>query len=132
MKTIDFGLKNNWSYFIDFAEKELGNSSFPTLYFVYEEDDCGDEVHIFDDHSDLDKWLAEEFWRRERYDTNNMEESMDDFFIWKVVSESDFKRLSNLYEGAKLTPISVNGERYYRKKIAVAVEPTVNVSTNFY
>ncbi|MGR5899359.1 hypothetical protein ACT7C8_17010 [Bacillus cereus] len=31
-------------------------------------------------------------WQWERYDTRNVEESMDDVFVWKLISESDFKR----------------------------------------
>lgn len=41
------------------------------------------------------------FWQWERYDTRNVEESMDDVFVWKLISESDFKRLDTLYKGAR-------------------------------
>ena len=41
------------------------------------------------------------FYQWERYDSRNIEDSMDDVFVWKLISESDFKRLDTLYEGAK-------------------------------
>ena len=72
------------------------------------------------------------FYQWERYDSRNIEDSMDDVFVWKLISESDFKRLDTLYEGARKTSIEIEGERYYRKLIKVSVEPAVVVSTNFY
>ena len=41
------------------------------------------------------------FYQWERYDSRNIEDSMDDVFVWKLISESDFKRLDTLYEGAR-------------------------------
>lgn len=131
MKVLDLGLKSNWIAFKDFVKTQKQHT-FSTFYFVYEEDDCGDEVVIFTSHSDLDEWLEKTFWNRERYDTNDLESSMDDFNVWKLIPESEFKRLPTLYKGAKETSIEVDGEKYYRKLISISVEPTVNVSTNFY
>ncbi|MDM5235488.1 hypothetical protein QUF83_04525 [Bacillus cereus] len=127
------GLKSNWEAFKEFVKREgKGISSLIDYYFVFTEDTCGDEAYIFTTHSDLDDWLSEMFWQWERYDTRNVEDSMDDVFVWKLISESDFKRLNSLYKGARKTSIEIDGERYYRKLIKVAVEPTVIVSTNFY
>ncbi|HHT7001714.1 TPA: hypothetical protein ACTZ1F_006530, partial [Bacillus cereus] len=134
VRSLDWGgLKSNWEAFKEFVQREgKGTSILTEYYFVFREDDCGDEAYIFTTHSDLDDWLSEMFWQWERYDTRNVEESMDDVFVWKLISESDFKRLDTLYKGARKTSIEINGERYYRKLIKVSVEPTVVVSTNFY
>lgn len=131
MKTFDFGLKSNWKAFKEFVQTQKEHR-FRTYYFVYEEDDCGDEVKVFESHSELDEWLEETFWRRDRYDTNDLESSMEDFNVWKLIPESDVRRLESLCKGAKKTSIVINGETYFRKLIPVSVEPTVNVSTNMY
>lgn len=131
MEVFDFGLKSNWKAFKEFVQSQKEHT-FRNYYFVYEEDDCGDEAVAFTSHSDLDAWLEKTFWNRERYDTNDLESSMNDFFVWKLFSESDVKRLSSLCKGAKKTSISINGQAYYRKLIPISVQPTVNVSTNIY
>lgn len=131
MKVFDLGLKGNWRAFKEFVESRKKDITV-TYYFVIEEDDCGDEAVVFTNHSDLDKWLEKTFWDRERYDTRNLEDSMDDFKVWKLIPESDVKKLESLYEGSKLTSIVFEGERYFRKLISVSVEQTVVVSTNFY
>lgn len=131
MKTFDLGLKENWRAFKEFVESRKMDS-ITTYYFVIEEDDCGDAACVFTDHSKLDEWLSETFWRRERYDTRNLEDSMNDFKVWKLISESDFERLNTLYKGARKTTIVIEGERYFRKLIQISVEPTVTVSTDFY
>lgn len=87
---------------------------------------------MFTSHSDLDEWLSKKFWEWERYDTRNIEDSMDDIYVWKLISESDFKRLSSLHEGSIKTSIEIDGEKYYRKLIPVSVETTVIVSTSSY
>lgn len=125
------GLKSNWRAFKELVEGKH-QDYLTKYYFVFREDDCGDEAYAFTSHSDLDEWLSKKFWEWERYDTSNIEESMNDIFVWKLISESDFKRLSSLYKGARKTGIEIDGERYYRKLIPVSVEPTVVVSTNFY
>lgn len=132
MKVFDCGLKENWKAFKKFVESHESRSSLETYYFVFEEDDCGDEAVVFTTQGDLDEWLEKTFWDRERYETSNLEDSMYDFHVWKLISESDFKRLDALYKGAKLTSIVIKGEKYFRKKISVDVEQTVTVSTNFY
>ncbi|MEI5893139.1 hypothetical protein DXB51_14755 [Bacillus cereus] len=127
------GLKSNWEAFKEFVKREgKGSSSLIDYYFVFTEDTCGDEAYIFTTHSDLDEWLSEMFWQWERHDARNLEDSMEDVLVWKLISESDFKRLNTLYKGARRTSIEIDGERYYRKLIKVAVEPTVVVSTGFY
>ncbi|MGG2091315.1 hypothetical protein AB1283_00930 [Bacillus sp. S13(2024)] len=131
MRVFDLGLKDNWRSFKEYVESRKKDSS-TIYYFVYQEDNCGDEVYIFTSHSGLDEWLQQKFWDWERYDTRNLEDSMDDVKVWKLVSESDFKRLNTLYKKAKETMIVINGEKYYRTPIAISVEPTVIVSTNFY
>lgn len=131
MKLFDLGLKENWRAFKEYVES-FDSDPLTEFYFVIEEDDCGDEACVFTSHSDLDEWLEKTFWKRERYDTRDLEDSMDDFKVWKLISESDVKRLKNLYEGAKPTSITIDGERYFRKQILVNVEQTVTVSTNFY
>lgn len=131
MKVFDLGLKENWRAFKNFVES-YDKDPITEFYFVIEEDDCGDEACVFTSHSDLDEWLEQTFWKRERYDTRNLEESMDDFKVWKLVSEKDVKRLDTLYEGSRRTQIVIDGERYFRKLISISVEPTVVVSTNFY
>lgn len=57
---------------------------------------------------------------------------MDDFKVWRLISESDVSRLKTLYRDSRPTSIAIDGERYFRKLIPVCVEPTVIVSTNFY
>ncbi|WP_420909341.1 hypothetical protein [Aneurinibacillus migulanus] len=131
MKVFSLGLKNNWRAFKEYVEAQK-KDSINTYYFVFEEDDCGDEAHVFTSHSELDEWLSKMFWQWERYDANNLESSMDDVNVWKLVSENDFNQLSTLYKGARKTSIVIDGERYFRKLIPVNVEPTVIVSTNFY
>lgn len=132
MKDFDYGLKENWKAFKRFVESHESHSLLTTYYFVYEEDDCGDEAVAFTSQGDLDEWLERVFWDRERYEMSNLEDSMYDFHVWKLVSETDFKRLDLLYEGAKPTSIVIKGRKYFRKKISVDVEQTVVVSTNFY
>ncbi|WP_270343853.1 hypothetical protein [Bacillus mobilis] len=134
VRNLDWGgLKSNWEAFKEFVQREgKGISKLTDYYFVFREDDCGDEAYIFTTHSDLDDWLSEMFYQWERYDSRNIEDSMDDVFVWKLISESDFKRLDTLYEGARKTSIEIEGERYYRKLIKVSVEPAVVVSTDFY
>lgn len=134
MRVLDCGgLKSNWESFKELVQREgKGTSILTDYYFVFREDDCGDEVFVFTTHSDLDEWLQKMFWEWERYDTSDMEEAMDDVHVWKLISESDFKRLGSLYKGAKKSSIVIGEERYYRKLIPISVEPTVIVSTNFY
>ncbi|UAT31946.1 hypothetical protein K7T73_06925 [Bacillus badius] len=131
MEVLDFGLKSNWRAFKEFVQSRK-RDFLTTYYFVIEEDDCGDEACIFTSHDELDEWLSKTFWNRERYDTNNLEDSMDDFKVWKLISETDVNRLDTLYEGSRPTSMVIDGERYFRKLIPVSVEPTVIVSTNFY
>ncbi len=132
MRTLDLGLKSNWREFKEFVEthKERGFST--TYYFVVEDDDYGDEARVFVDHDDLDEWLEQSFWEWERYDTRNLDESMDDVRVWMLIPESEVNRLKTLYEGSRQTSIVKDGERYFRKLMPVSVEQTVVVSTNWY
>ncbi|PEU21324.1 hypothetical protein CN526_26955 [Bacillus wiedmannii] len=134
MRDLDLGgLKSNWEAFKEFVQREgKGTSILTTYYFVFSEDTCGDEANVFTSHSDLDEWLSKMFWDEERYESRNVEDSMEDVKVWKLIAESEFKRLNTLYEGSRKTSIEIDGERYYRKLIPVSVEPTVVVSTNFY
>ncbi|EJS72919.1 hypothetical protein [Bacillus cereus] len=132
MRDLDLGgLKSNWRAFKEMVESKH-KDFLVTYYFVFSEDDCGDEVYVFTSHSDLDEWLSKMFWDWERYESRNVEDSMEDVKVWKLIAESEFKRLNTLYKGARKTSIEIDGERYYRKLIPVSVEPTVVVSTNFY
>jgi hypothetical protein len=131
VKHLDIGLKDNWKEFKDIVQRGSFKSVLTTHYFVFNEDDC-DEAYVFHDHDDLDKWLAQSFWDRDRYDTSNLEDSMDDYKVWKLISESEVNRLKTLYKGSKPTSIVINGERYYRKLIPISVEPTIIISTNWY
>ncbi|PEB54641.1 hypothetical protein COO03_04550 [Bacillus sp. AFS098217] len=132
MEILDLGgLKSNWRAFKELVESKH-KDYLTTYYFVFREDDCGDEAYVFTSHSDLDEWLSKKFWEWERYDTRNIENSMDDIYVWKLISESDFKRLSSLHEGSTKTTIEIDGEKYYRKLMPVSVETTVIVSTSSY
>ncbi|MED0973555.1 hypothetical protein [Bacillus paramycoides] len=132
MRDLDLGgLKSNWKSFKELVENKH-KDYLTNYYFVFREDDCGDEAYVFTSHSDLDEWLQKMFWEWERYNTRNIENAMDDVLVWRLISESDFKRLKTLYKGAKKTSIVIGEERYYRKLIPVSMEPTVIVSTNFY
>lgn len=131
MKVIDLGLKHNWRAFKEFVQTHKQEFS-TNYYFVIHEDDCGDEVNIFTDHEKLDGWLSRLFWDWGRYDTNNLEDSMDNLKVWMLIPESKVQRLSNLYKGSRKTSIVKNGERLYRKLIPVSVEQTIIVSTNWY
>lgn len=64
--------------------------------------------------------------------TNNVQESMDDFIVWKLVSETDVVRLGSLYEGSKKTDIVFKGKKYYRKLLKVHAEPSIDIFTNWY
>lgn len=132
MEVFDYGLKSNWREFKNFVERYDEKRLSTTYYFVIDEDDCGDEVNIFTSHSELDDWLEKMFFEWERYDTSDLEESMNDVNLWMLIPESDVKRLSTLYKGSKPTSIVKGGEKYFRKLIPVSVEQTVIVSTNWY
>ncbi|WP_018764098.1 hypothetical protein [Bacillus sp. 105MF] len=134
MRELDLGgLKSNWKAFIEFLQKEgKNNSVLTTYYFVYKEDTCGNESYIFTNHSNLDEWLSKMFWEWGRYEIKNVERSMENVNVWKLVVESEVKRLRTMYKGARKTSIVIDGEKYYRKLVPVIVEPSVNISTNFY
>ncbi|PFR60375.1 hypothetical protein COK36_12685 [Bacillus cereus] len=127
------GLKSNWKAFKGFLQKEgKNNSVLTTYYFVFKEDTCNNESYIFTSHSDLDEWLSKMFWEWGRYEIENVESSMGDVNVWKLVVESEVKRLRKMYNGVRKTSIVIDGDKYYRKLVPVIVETSVNISTKFY
>ncbi|AMQ06764.1 hypothetical protein [Sporosarcina psychrophila] len=132
METCDLGLKSNWSEFKEFVQSHNEKRYSTIYYFVVEDDDHGDEAKFFTDHDELDKWLAQSFFDWERYDTRNLEDSMEDIRVWMLIPESEVTRLKSLYEGSRKTSIVKDGELYFRKLMPVSVEQTVIVSTNWY
>lgn len=132
MEVFDYGLKGNWRKFRNFVKNHDGDDITTTYYFVIKEDDCGDEAKIFTSHIELDEWLEQFFWDSERYDTDNLEDSMNDVNVWMLIPKSRVNRFKNLYKNSKPTTIVKDGEQYFRKLIPVNVEATVEVSTNWY
>ncbi|MEB5480874.1 hypothetical protein P8825_15010 [Shouchella clausii] len=124
------GLKGNWKAFKGFVES-FNEKPIPGFYFVIEEDDCGDSAHVFDNYYDLDRWLEKIFWERERYDARSLDESMDDFKVWKLIPQSEAEKYSSLYKDARKTNIFIKGERQFRKLVTVNVQETIIVSADF-
>ncbi|MDA2331293.1 hypothetical protein PDN49_30440 [Bacillus cereus] len=54
VRNLDWGgLKSNWEAFKEFVQREgKGISKLTDYYFVFREDDYGDEAYIFTTHSD--------------------------------------------------------------------------------
>ncbi|MCY8946257.1 hypothetical protein [Bacillus atrophaeus] len=124
------GLKSNWREFVDFV-KSNGTGAFLEYFFVFHEDEC-DEAYIFEDSLELDKWLEQEFWDgcHCHYEARDLETSMDEWKVWKLVSDSDVERWPTLHDKAKKTAIVIDGEKFYRKPVSISVEQTVLVSAS--
>ncbi|AXQ67838.1 hypothetical protein KIOSHI_220 [Bacillus phage Kioshi] len=132
MEKYTFGFKENWRDFLDFAERTVSKDYWwGDLYFLYHEDD-GEDAYAFANTGELDEWLEKMFWDGCHYESSDIETSMDEFKIWKLVSESDVKKFTSLYKGAKRTSLVVDGETYYRTPVSICVEQTILVSTSSY
>ncbi|MED0832440.1 hypothetical protein, partial [Bacillus amyloliquefaciens] len=122
------GLKSNWREFVDFV-KSNGTGAFFEYFFVFHEHEC-DEAYIFEDSSELDKWLEREFHEGHYYEAEDLENSMDEWKVWGLVPNSDVERWPTLHDKAKKTAIVIDGERFYRKPVSICVEETVSVSAS--
>lgn len=130
-EVFEYGLKNNWREFKKFVENHK-KSPITEYFFVIKEDDGVDKARVFTNHSQLDEWLEKCFWEWERYSFINLEESMNDVYVWRLIPESEVERKKHLCEGSKPTSIVKNGERYFRKRIPINVEETIRISVSTY
>ena len=122
------GLKSNWKAFGDFV-KSNGIDIWDDYFFVFHKDEC-DEAYIFDGITELDEWLEQEFWEGCHYESNDLEHSMDEWLVWKLVPASDVERWPNLHNKAKKTAIVIDGKEVYRKPVCISVEQTISVSAS--
>ncbi|MBI0441933.1 hypothetical protein GNK15_11805 [Bacillus amyloliquefaciens] len=122
------GLKSNWREFVDFV-KSNGTGAFFEYFFVFHEHEC-DEAYIFEDSSELDKWLEREFHEGHYYEAEDLENSMDEWKVWGLVPESSVEKFPSLYEEARKTSIVIDGETFHRKAATISVEETVLVSAS--
>lgn len=130
-KRYENGLKENWKEFMDDIQERVdlkGLADHEDIYFVYELGDP-DTAYFFDSHSDLDDWL-ERRWHEDGYwERRDTEESMNDWKVWKLVTENDVKYFPSVFKKSKKTPMQDDGETIYRKLMPVSVEPAVVIST---
>ncbi len=132
MDKYTWGIKDNWRDFLDKSRRKLDFKYFyGDMYFAYHIDNAED-AYIFEKTSDLDGWLENTFWEWELYDTSDIENSMEDFRVWKLVPESKVKDFTLLYKDAKRTSLVVGEETYYRTPVSICVEQTIIVSTSSY
>lgn len=132
MEKYTYGFKENWRDFLDLAERELSADYWwGDLYFMYHEDD-GEDAYVFTKTDEIDDWLEKMFWDGCHYESSDLETSMDEFKIWKLIRESDVKKFTSLYKDAKRTRLVVDGETYYRTPVSICVEQTILVSTSSY
>lgn len=130
MRILADGLKNNWKAFSEIIKTNEVNA-YGSYYFVIEESDNGDEAFIITSHTELDEKLEELFWERERYNTDNLDKSMSDIKVWKLIPKADVIMYPAINKRAKITKIvDAKNQRYYRKLIPINVERTINISTH--
>ncbi|BEU14756.1 hypothetical protein [Bacillus phage CM1] len=132
MEKYTWGFKENWRDFLDHSRRKLSFKYFyGDMCFVYHEDD-GETAYIFEKTDELDDWLERTFWDGCHYESSDLETSMDEFKIWKLVSESHVKKFPSLYKDAKRTSLVVGEETYYRTPVSICVEQTIVVSASSY
>ncbi|MBS2764002.1 hypothetical protein [Bacillus licheniformis] len=130
-KRYENGLKENWKEFMDDIQERVnlkGLADHEDIYFVYNSVEP-ETAYFFEYHVDLDDWL-ERIWHEWDYgECLNVEDSMEDWKVWKLVTENDVKRFPTTNKKAKKTTMRDDGETIYRKLVPVSVEPAVVVST---
>ncbi|UXQ89062.1 hypothetical protein Thu_219 [Bacillus phage Thurquoise] len=132
MEEFHWWFKENWDSFKNVARRKLKSDRFwGDIYYLYHIDD-GQSSYAFFNQNELDEWLDKEFWDGYHYEASDLETSMDDFKIWKLVPESDVKKYPSLYKDAKWTSLVVGEETYFRTPVSICVEQTVIVSTSSY
>ncbi|WP_338712794.1 hypothetical protein V9W62_09480 [Bacillus velezensis] len=122
------GLKSNWREFVDFV-KANGFDIWEDYFFVFHENEC-DEAYIFDGNTELDEWLEQEFWEGCHYENSDLEDSMNEWIVWRLVSASDVESYPSLHEKSKKTSIVIDGETLYREPVFISVEQTISVSAS--
>ncbi|MEC2238026.1 hypothetical protein [Bacillus velezensis] len=122
------GLKSNWREFVDFV-KSNGFDIWEDYFFVFHENEC-DEAYIFDGNTELDEWLEREFWDGCHYENSDLEDSMNEWKVWRLVSASDVESYPSLHKKSKKTSIVIDGETLYREPVFISVEQTISVSAS--
>lgn len=132
MDKYTYGFRMNWESFLELARRTVDKEYWwGDLYFMYHEDD-GEDAWAFTKTDELDDWLERTFWDGCHYESSDIETSMDEFKIWKLVSQTDVEKFTSLYKDAKRTSLVVGEETYYRTPVSICVEQTILVSTSSY
>jgi hypothetical protein len=126
---LEWGLKDNYKDLKEnFNIRFGGHFRYISPFFAYNKDDM-DMAYVFENEHEL-KVFLERVWYDDCSDSDDMENSMSEWFVWKFIDEVDIKKWPTLHPNAKPTSIVCDGLRVFRERYEIKVEPCIYINLN--